>query len=1070
DLGQVTCATEPYLSSGSAAYYTKSYYDDLGRMVRAVTPAGTVTTTDYDKLSVTVTRNAVASQTATNENQTVTTYKNLRGQDIQVTNGKSDVIDNTITFKYDASGNLLESYAPSAATATKVVMTYDKRGNKRTMTDPDMGYWQYEYDSYGRLIEQTDAKGQVTTMQYDLLDRMTSRTTDADDAAQAQTSNWYYTTNANAGDYDEIGTLSLEVAYNNAGNEVSRRAYYYDDQGRLFVTLDKVLVEGLRYKYFYTQSRFDQYGRPTHAASFWRPIELEASEFNLHYGWSSFVQKTTYNQKGFVLKVEDTGQTDGGAPRTLWSAPKYNIYGQLEEYTMGGRVVVAQEYDEADRTLEQITASNDTASYQHMTFDFDKLGNVVSRADNRRNLAESFTYDEINRLKTNTVSGGASYTLSNNYDNLGNITSRQVLTDAQNNTESLTYTYGGSRPHAVTQVSGTVTGTFDYDYDANGAMHKRKGSATNVTWTAFNKVGTITDGLDETTFAYDAGHNRITQTVKTDDGSGGQINKRRTIYAAGVEQVENYDTAQSQWHTARTRVYIGTPAGTIGVYAQEADKTNNLNYFLKDHLGSVVEVLKGVLSFQESVATAIVESFAYGAWGEYRDTETWGYKAPGTVDRGAEAVTERGFTGHEMLDEVGLVHMNGRIYDAFIGRFLSADPFVQSPGNLQSYNRYTYVANNPLSFTDPSGFFLSGLFKSIGNFFKKFWKPIVAIVVAAVFVWAAGPTFFGVFAANSFWGPVATGAVAGALSGAIVGGAKGALFGALSGAVFGMIGGIDFEALLDSEILGHLAKAASHGVTGGGLQEAQGGEFLAGFSAAGFTALASPGIEFIGGDNPDLAETFGEAAAAAVVGGTASILAGGKFENGAVTGAFSHLFNNMLHGRHKNASETKKNSNAMTNKQHGRGLNPNAEEYGVYTLSIGGNAILGVGGGGDLGIYLSQNSDAIFGYDIGVYSSIDSGLGYDLGAQIDFSAYSDLEVLAGGSTFGSYSALGVGATHSFDANGNHGGYTFSIGPQLGGSVGGSNTRILFSTNSSHYQFNPMRDRSKSMLLGREKNR
>jgi len=48
--------------------------------------------------------------------------------------------------------------------------------------------------------------------------------------------------------------------------------------------------------------------------------------------------------------------------------------------------------------------------------------------------------------------------------------------------------------------------------------------------------------------------------------------------------------------------------------------------------------------------------------------------------------------------------MNGRIYDPLLGRFLSADILVQAPGNLQSYNRYSYVFNNPLSMTDPSGF------------------------------------------------------------------------------------------------------------------------------------------------------------------------------------------------------------------------------------------------------------------------------------------------------------------------------------------------------------------------------
>jgi len=49
--------------------------------------------------------------------------------------------------------------------------------------------------------------------------------------------------------------------------------------------------------------------------------------------------------------------------------------------------------------------------------------------------------------------------------------------------------------------------------------------------------------------------------------------------------------------------------------------------------------------------------------------------------------------------------MNGRVYDASIARFISADPFIQSPDYLQSYNRYSYVLNNPLGYVDPSGYF-----------------------------------------------------------------------------------------------------------------------------------------------------------------------------------------------------------------------------------------------------------------------------------------------------------------------------------------------------------------------------
>jgi RHS repeat-associated protein len=70
--------------------------------------------------------------------------------------------------------------------------------------------------------------------------------------------------------------------------------------------------------------------------------------------------------------------------------------------------------------------------------------------------------------------------------------------------------------------------------------------------------------------------------------------------------------------------------------------------------------------------------------------------------------TTRGFTMHEHLDEFKLINMNGRVYDPLVGRFISPDPFVQMPDYSQSYNRYSYAFNNPLRFSDPSGFFAEG--------------------------------------------------------------------------------------------------------------------------------------------------------------------------------------------------------------------------------------------------------------------------------------------------------------------------------------------------------------------------
>jgi len=129
--------------------------------------------------------------------------------------------------------------------------------------------------------------------------------------------------------------------------------------------------------------------------------------------------------------------------------------------------------------------------------------------------------------------------------------------------------------------------------------------------------------------------------------------------------------------------------------------------------------------------------------------------------------------------------MNGRIYDPKLGRMLQADPFIQSPTNSQSLNRYSYVLNNPLSYTDPSGYF------SFSRFVKKWWRVAVAAVVSVVTygaasTWAAGWALASGYSASAagFIGAAVGGAAAGFVSGAII---TGSLQGALSGAFIGAV-------------------------------------------------------------------------------------------------------------------------------------------------------------------------------------------------------------------------------------------------------------------------------------------
>ena len=92
-------------------------------------------------------------------------------------------------------------------------------------------------------------------------------------------------------------------------------------------------------------------------------------------------------------------------------------------------------------------------------------------------------------------------------------------------------------------------------------------------------------------------------------------------------------------------------------------------------------------------------------------------KKQSIVRQGKESrlnVTEfdRPYSGHKMPDASGLINMNGRVYDPALASFLSPDPFIQNFNAAQSYNHYSYCSNNPLKYTDPSGYHMSAYTES----------------------------------------------------------------------------------------------------------------------------------------------------------------------------------------------------------------------------------------------------------------------------------------------------------------------------------------------------------------------
>ena len=245
---------------------------------------------------------------------------------------------------------------------------------------------------------------------------------------------------------------------------------------------------------------------------------------------------------------------------------------------------------------------------------------------------------------------------------------------------------------------------------------------------------------------------------------------------------------------------------------------------------------------------------------------------------------DRGYTSHEHYAELGIIHMNGRLYDPLQRRFLNADESINDPNNTQSYNKYGYVMNNPLLYNDPSGEFL-------------FVPLLVAAAIGAAV--AVASYAIGSYIANGSWEKVS-------LSGTL----KAAFWGAVSGAAtFGIgecftatVNGAKAVTAFSKTFGGVLVRAAAHGISQGTLAMMQndGAGFLSGaaggfFGSLGATAWGGAGGEWkgIGGDFGK--SSVGTIAFGALSGGVGAELSGGNFWQGAIAGGIVAGLNDVMH-------------------------------------------------------------------------------------------------------------------------------------------------------------------------------
>jgi RHS repeat-associated protein len=334
-----------------------------------------------------------------------------------------------------------------------------------------------------------------------------------------------------------------------------------------------------------------------------------------------------------------------------------------------------------------------------------------------------------------------------------------------------------------------------------------------------------------------------------------------------------YEKEQKEDGSIEHRHYVGGSILITSVGSAPSTITAT-KYWHKDHLGSNVAIT--------NAAGVVIERMAYDPFGKRRTTGG-AYDQNGTL-RGAN--TDRGFTGHEHLDDLGFIHMNGRIFDPTLGRFLSADPYIQYADNLQSYNRYSYLMNNPLNATDPTGYFK----------LKKALK-IVAVVAIAAFTYgavsAAIMNSFSVTLANAQLASMTTSALA---------------------AVTPIAGG---SAITVGMVAGAGAAAASGFVS---TFVATGGDFNASLRA-GLAGAVTGGVAGAFGSQYSLARVGSEALA----GGVASSIMGGGFQDGFKRAMGMSL---LTYGNYLMRQDTKANSMLAVDKATGEYVNVGGDSVG----------------------------------------------------------------------------------------------------------------------------------------------
>jgi RHS repeat-associated protein len=649
--------------------YVDYEYDNFNRPIKVSEPHFEGDTTlwnqtsydNYGRVNQTITAAGKTTTIAYDEltttindgTKTKVTVKNALGNVISLT----ETPGGTVTYEYFANDNLKSSTADGATTT----IVQDGWGRKKELHDPAAGIFKYTYNDLGEITKEENPNG-FTEYTYYPTGKLHTKW--VKNAAQPTTTNISSTY-----DYDPTTKMLSTITVENPNDGNNTFSYAYDNYRRLTGTTEEYTT--IQPRTFSKNLTFDGYGRIATET-------VTASAFN------KSTTKTTLNtySNGFLNKIYD-GTAATGTP--LWQLGNQNARGQVTNELFGNSISASQTYD--DYGFPVITShsrmvNGSKVNVMQLTNTFDEpKGNLTNRTNSLFAWNEPFDYDTADRLTQYNNNQGQSIT--QDYFESGKIQT--------NNLGTYEYTVAAN-PYKNTSLS---------DLTVEGQTFANRNQA--VTYNAFNSPIDITQSNERISFGYNALQQRSVMYYGNTVVDKFNRSLRKYYSADGSIEIKYTKATTTQPEKVEFFTYIGGDAYSAPLVVRKIDNGIYENFYLhRDHLGSILAITNS--------AGAIIEKRLFDAWGKILKIQNG---SGATLTR--FTFFDRGYTGHEHMQGVALINMNGRVYDPQLHRFLQPDNNIQDPFNTQNFNRYGYVLNNPLKYTDESGEFWGQVLAFLGQ-------------------------------------------------------------------------------------------------------------------------------------------------------------------------------------------------------------------------------------------------------------------------------------------------------------------------------------------------------------------